>query len=225
MKVKISILCLLLWSFSFSQNNFSEHVKWGVTGNFHRGSIVNVHDRSEGRYGAGVGVFADISLMENDAFDTAWLYVSPQIEYSMQGEHANAETDTYGVQKYHYDYLAAAVYLKYFFHNGRMKSGAYLFGGPRVEFMVSQKEDVSAAYDAVYYQYNLDDVVNKTGFGASFGAGFKINKQLEAFIRYDQGFSKVYENNPRNTHDRLLAVGVNFFINTNWRSTPRTFNR
>ncbi len=161
MKIKISVLCLCLCIFGFSQNNFSEHLKWGVTGNFHRGSIVNVHDVSEGRYGFGLGVFADIALVENDAFDTAWLYVSPQLEYSTQGENAKAQEDKYGVQKYHYDYLAASVYLKYFFHKGRMKNSAFLFGGPRVEFMVSQKEDVSAAYNAVYYQYNLDDVVNK----------------------------------------------------------------
>lgn len=194
-----------------------QNFKYGVTGNFHKGSIVGVHDYSKGKYGGGLGVFAQWALVENDVFDSAWLYIMPQLEYSMQGEHAKAETDKFGIQKYHYDYVAMQVYLKYFFHQGNMKRDLFLFAGPRIEYMVREDRSVDPAYDLAYYQYNLDDEVDKFGYGVSFGVGLKITQRWEAFLRYDRGFSKVYPNNDRrNTYNRLLGLGVNYYFNDNW---------
>ena len=191
--------------------------KYGVTGNFHKGSIVGVHDVSKGAYGGGLGVFAQWSLVENDVFDSAWLYIMPQIEYSMQGEIAKAEENKFGIQKFNHDYVAMQVYLKYFFHKGNMKRDAYVFAGPRVEYLVRQDRKVDPAYDLAYFQYNMDDEVNKFGYGVSFGVGLKVSQQFEAFLRYDRGFSKVYPNNvSRNTYNRLLAVGLNYYLNDNW---------
>lgn len=190
---------------------------YGVTGNFHKGSIVGVHDVSKGAYGGGVGIFGQWSLVENDVFDSAWLYLMPQLEYSMQGEIAKAEQDKFGIQKFHHDYIAMQVYLKYFFHQGNMKRDLYLFAGPRIEYLVGEKREVDPAYDLAYYQYNGDDEVNKFGYGISFGAGLKVTQQFEAFLRYDRGFGTVYPNNDRrNTYNRLLALGINYYFNENW---------
>ncbi len=60
--------------------------KYGVTANVHKGSIVGIHDVSKGKWGGGAGVFAQWPLVENDIYDSAWLYFSPQLEFSMQGE-------------------------------------------------------------------------------------------------------------------------------------------
>lgn len=190
---------------------------YGVTGNFHKGSIVGVHDVSKGAYGGGVGIFGQWSLVENDVFDSAWLYLMPQLEYSMQGEIAKAEQDKFGIQKFHHDYIAMQVYLKYFFHQGNMKRDLYLFAGPRIEYLVREKREVDPAYDLAYYQYNGDNEVNKFGYGISFGAGLKVTQQFEAFLRYDRGFGTVYPNNDRrNTYNRLLALGINYYFNENW---------
>lgn len=195
----------------------AQSLKYGITGNFHKGSIAGVHDRSEGKFGGALGAFVEFPLVENDVFDSAWLYLVPQIEYSTQGENATVNTDKYGVQKYHYDYLAMQLYLKWFFHKGNMKRDIFLFAGPRIEYMVRQKESVDPAYDVVHYKFNLDDEVNKFGYGVSFGAGMKVSQKLEAFLRYDRGFSKIYPNNDRNnTYNRLLAVGINYYIKENW---------
>lgn len=195
----------------------AQSLKYGITGNFHKGSIAGVHDRSEGKFGGALGAFVEFPLVENDVFDSAWLYLVPQIEYSTQGENATVNTDKYGVQKYHYDYLAMQLYLKWFFHKGNMKKDIFLFAGPRIEYMVRQKESVDPAYDVVHYKFNLDDEVNKFGYGVSFGAGMKISQKVEAFLRYDRGFSKIYPNNDRNnTYNRLLAVGINYYLNENW---------
>lgn len=188
--------------------------KYGVTGNFHQGSIVGVHDVSKGNYGGALGGFAQWSLVENDIFDSAWLYIMPQIEYSMQGEHSKANEEKFGVQRYNYDYLAMQVYLKYFFHRNNVKSDFFVFAGPRIEYMVREDKKVNPAYDLVYYKFNLDDKVNQFGYGVSFGVGLKVSQQIEGFVRFDRGFSKVYPNNDRNnTYNRLLAVGLNFYLN------------
>ncbi|MBD8017014.1 outer membrane beta-barrel protein [Kaistella pullorum] len=212
MKNLIPALALLFSVLAHAQN-----FKYGVTGNFHRGSIAGVHDYSTGKYGGGLGFFAQWSLVENDVFDSAWLYLTPQIEYNMQGENAKADRDIYGLQKYHHDYIAMQVYLKWFFHQGNMKRDVFLFAGPRIEYMVRQDVNVDPAYNAVYYQYNLDDEVKKFGYGVSMGVGLKINQHLESFLRFDRGFSTVYPKNTyNNTYNRMLAVGLNYFIDENW---------
>ena len=191
--------------------------KYGLTGNFHKGSIVGVHDVSKGAYGGLLGAFAQWSLVENDVFDSAWLYITPQIEYSMQGEVAKAEQEIFGVQKFHHDYVALQVYMKWFFHQGNMKRDLFLFAGPRIEYLVREKRQVNPAYDLAYYKYNGDDEVKKFGYGISFGTGLKVNQHFEAFLRYDRGFSKVYPNNVnRNTYNRLLALGLNYYFDENW---------
>ena len=212
MKKFNTILALLLLTAVYGQT-----YKYGVTGNFHKGSIVGVHDVSKGAYGGGLGIFGEVSLVENDVFDSAWLYLMPQIEYSMQGEIAKAEEDKYGKQIFHHDYVAMQVYLKYFFHQGNMKRDLFVFAGPRIEYLVREDRKVDPAYDAVYFKFNHDDLIKKFGYGVSFGAGLKISQQFEGFIRYDRGFSKVYpNNNDRNTYNRLLAVGINYYLNENW---------
>ena len=160
---KISTVLALFLAIAISAQSF----KYGITGNIHRGSIVGVHDRSVGKYGGALGVFAEIPLVENDVFDSAWLFLVPQIEYSMQGENAEVNVDRFGVQKYHYDYAAMQVYLKWFFHKGNMRRDVFLFAGPRIEYMVRQKETVDPAYDVIHYKFNLDDEVNKFGYGVS----------------------------------------------------------
>lgn len=211
-KITVIITLLLLTMF-----NAQEKFKYGVTGNIHKGSIVGVHDRSTGTYGGGLGIFAEFSLVENDVFDSAWLYLNPQIEYSMQGEIAKVNVDRFGKQEFHHDYVAMQVYLKYFFHKGNMKRDVFLFAGPRIEYLVREDRKVDPAYDVIHYKFNLDKKLNKFGYGVSFGAGIKINQQMEAFLRYDRGFSKVYPNNDRNnTYNRLIAVGVNYYFNENW---------
>lgn len=194
-----------------------QEFKYGITGNFHKGSIVGVHDVSTGTYGGSLGFFGQWSLVENDVFDSAWLYITPQIEYHMGGENAKAERDTYGIQKFHHDYVAMQVYLKWFFHQGNMKRDLFLFAGPRIEYLVRQDRKVNPAYDAVYYKYNLDSTVKKFGYGVSFGVGLKVNQKIEAFLRYDRGFSKVYpDNNIRNTYNRMLGLGINYYWKENW---------
>ena len=195
----------------------AQSVQYGITGNFHQGSVARVHDVSKGKFGGSLGGFVQFPLVENDVFDSAWLYLMPQVEYSMGGEWARAEEEKFGIQKYYYDYVAMQLYLKWFFHQGNMKKDLFLFAGPRIEYLVREDKKVDPAYDAAYFQYNLDDEVAKFGYGVSMGIGLKASSKWEAFMRFDRGFSKVYPNNNlRNTYNRMLAVGINYYLNENW---------
>ena len=211
---KITVLFTL---FLLITVNAQEKFKYGITGNFHKGSIVGVHDVSKGAYGGAFGIFGAWSLVENDVFDSAWFFIMPLIEYSMGGEIAKAEEDKFGIQKFHHDYVAMQVYMKYFFHQGNMKRDLFVFAGPRIEYLVREKREVDPAYDLAYFKYNGDDEVKKFGYGVSFGLGLKVNQHMETFLRYDRGFSTVYPNNDRrNTYNRLLAIGINYYFDENW---------
>lgn len=55
------------------------------------------------------GGFVQWSLVENDVFDSAWLYILPQIGFSMQRELSKAQEDKFGVQRYNCDYIPMQV--------------------------------------------------------------------------------------------------------------------
>jgi len=209
---KINLLVALVLFISVSAQS-SDETRFGFTGNFHQGSIVNVHDASKGRFGGSLGVLAEFPIVKSDAEGQEYLYLVPMLEYSMQGENATAEVQKYGRQKFHNDYVAAALYLKYFYRPGNIKSDYFVFGGPRLEFLVSDKRETSAQYEELYFQYNHDDEMNKIGLGVSVGVGARVTDNLEAFLRFDRGFSKVYPNAINGvTYNRQLSVGVNYYL-------------
>lgn len=185
----------------------AQHFKYGVTANIHKGSIVGIHDVSKGKWGGGLGAFAQWPLVENDVYDSAWLYFSPQIEFSMQGE--NAEPPQ-GRQSFDYYYVAMPLYIKYFIQKGNMKTDPFIFAGPRIEYNVYKKKEGPPSYPQFEPQ---EQRINNFGFGLSFGVGLWISDDVEAFLRYDRGFSKIYPDYTHyNTYNRLLALGVNIYL-------------
>lgn len=215
MKIKVFFLLLAAGAAGLVKAQSDNGDRYGITANFHQHSTVGIHDVSKGRFGGGLGIFAEYPLRNSDVSNEFWYYIQPQIEYSMQGEIAKAEEATMGKQKFLQDYVTAAVYFKYFFHQDNIKRPYYLFIGPRAEFLVSKKKETSTRYENTYYKYNIDNKVNNFGIGGSVGAGYQIDDNFEAFIRYDHGFTKVYPDAPRNNYNHLLGIGVNYFINFN----------
>lgn len=209
---KINLL-IALFLFTAVSAQYSGESRIGFTGNFHQGSIVNIHDASKGRYGGTLGVVAEIPIVSADITGGENIFLMPMVEYSMQGENSAVESGKYGRQKFHNDYVAAQLYLKYFFAPGRNLSEYFVFAGPRVEFLVRDKRETSAQYEALYFQYNHDDEMNKIGIAVSVGVGTRIMDNLEAFLRFDRGFSKVYPNAVNGvTYNRQLSVGVNYYL-------------
>lgn len=207
-RLKIFIFIILAGQWVAAQD-----FKYGVTGNVLRSSIVEVHDRSKGKWAGSIGFFGQWPLVENDIYDSAWLYFTPQIEYSMLGEIADANPAKFSKQKYFNDYITLQAYIKYFFHNGNYKYDYFVFAGPKAEFLVRESKKVPEGYDEVYYKFNRDDVVNSIGIGASAGIGMRVSDYAEIFLRYDRGFSKVYKNNTtRNTANQMIALGFSYYL-------------
>lgn len=184
----------------------AQFIKYGVTANFHQSSIVKVHDYSKGAFGGGIGIFADVSLVPNDIYDSAWLYFTPQLEFNTLGENANHPKEE--KQKYHNNYIGLPLYIKYFLRSNGYKGDLYFMAGPRLEFLVSEKRSGPPA-DFEAQEQNISSF----GYGVSVGAGIKINDKLDAFIRFDRGFSKIYPDYTRDaTYNRMLALGINYYI-------------
>ncbi|MGV4415204.1 outer membrane beta-barrel protein [Chryseobacterium sp. T1] len=185
----------------------AQSLKLGVTANFHKTSIVNIHDYSKTPWGGGGGAYAEFTLVENDIYDSSWLYLVPQLEFSMQGE--NAEPDQ-GKQKFPFYYVGMPIYLKYFLHQENIKRNVFFFGGPRLEYLVYNDRKGPEVYDMFKEQ---EKRVSKLGYGVSLGAGVSVSDNLEVFIRFDRGFSKVYPDYlSGTTYNRLLGIGFNYVI-------------
>ncbi len=185
---------------------YSQSIKYGVTANFHQSSIVKIHDHSKGAFGGGIGVFADFALVPNDIYDSAWLYFTPQLEFTTLGE--NAKHPRYDKQQYHNNYIGLPLYIKYFLKNHGYKGDLYFMAGPRLEFLVSDKRSGPPSdFEA------QEQKINSFGYGISVGAGIKVNEKLDAFIRFDRGFSKIYPDYTKySTYNRMLGIGINYYI-------------
>ncbi len=210
----------------------AQSIKYGVVANVHKGSTAKIHDRSKGNYGVGVGLFADFSLVPNDIYDSAWLYFSPQLEFSMEGERAQAFSDKVAAQqRYDNYYVAMPLYIKYFLKNRGYKSDIYFMAGPKLEYLVSNKVDEAQAISYAKTQgyssspqdialgakslssIGLGDEIAKFGYGVSVVAGVKVDDKWNVFLRFDRGLSKVYPDYAKySSYNRLLAIGINYYI-------------
>ena len=227
MKKIIIIYSLLFFGFSNAQ-----FIKYGVTANFHKASTVKIHDKSKGNFGVGIGAFADFALVPNDIYDSAWLYFTPQLEFSMEGERAQAWNDKVA-EKQRYDnyYVSMPLYIKYFMRNHGYKSDIYFMLGPKLEFLAGNKVDEAQAIayaNAQGYSNSPQDIANgakslssiglgneiaKFGYGVSFVVGVQVDDKLNVFLRFDRGLSKVYPDYTKyNTYNRMLGLGISYYI-------------
>ena len=207
--MKRVLLVFLLITMGFVS---SQTFKYGITANLHKTSIVNIHDYSRTPWGGGLGGFAEFALVENDVFDSAWLYLMPQIEFSMQGENA---APPQGKQQFPMHYIGLPIYLKYFFHRGNMRSDIFLFAGPRFEFMVYNDRKGPEVYDMFVDQ---EKTLNEFSYGVSMGAGYRLSDKAEVFLRFDRGLSKIYPDYTHHstTYNRLLGIGFNYYLNSSY---------
>lgn len=214
MKKLVIIYALVLFGFANAQS-----IKYGVTGSFHKGSIAGIHGVSKGDFGGNVGVFADFSLVPNDIYDSAWLYFTPQLEVYTIGEKGDWNEDKKDYQKYSNVYVAVPLYIKYYLKNHGYKGDIYFMVGPKLEFLVSEKTDEgNAVKEAEMSGYNpakfgLGQKINKFSYGLSVKVGAKVSDKLEAFIRFDRGFAKIYPDYTQNTsYNRFLGIGVSYYL-------------
>lgn len=55
--------------------------------------------------------------------------------------------------------------------------------------------------------------MNKFSYGLSVKVGAKVNDKLEAFIRFDRGFAKIYPDyTVKTTYNRFLGIGLSYYL-------------
>ncbi|WP_312765422.1 porin family protein [Epilithonimonas sp.] len=214
MKKLIVIFSLLVFSSVSSQS-----IKYGVTGSFHKGSIAGIHNASKGNFGGSIGLFADFSIVPNDIYDSAWLYLTPQLELYAIGEKASWNEKDNNQQKYNNTYIGVPIYLKYFIRNSGYKGDLYFMIGPKFEFLVSEKNEegdavnkaMTAGYDPA--KFGLGQKADSFGYGISAKVGVKVDDKLDVFIRFDRGLSKVYPDYvAQSSYNRFLAIGLSYYL-------------
>ncbi len=212
---KLSIIFALLL-FGFSNAQF---LKYGVTGSIHKSSMKGIHGVGNPSWGGNIGVFADIALVPNDIYDSAWLYFSPQLEIYNVGETGDWDEDDKNIQRYSNIYVGIPLYIKYFLRNNGYKGDLYFMLGPKIEFLASEKtkegnavnEAIAGGFDP--NAFGLGQKINSIGYGASLKIGAKVTDAVDVFIRYDRGFSKVYPDYTKHaTFNQFLALGVSYYI-------------
>ncbi len=197
----------------------AQSIKYGVTGSIHKSSMPGIHGVGKPAWGGSIGVFADFSLVPNDIYDSAWLYFTPQLEVFTMGEKGDWNEDKIDYQKYSNIYVGVPLYIKYFLRNNGYKGDIYFMAGPKLEFLVSEKTDEGNAVKEALAngsdpnKFGLGQRINKLSYGLSVKVGAKVNDRLEAFIRFDRGFAKIYPDYTKsNTYNRFLGIGVSYYI-------------
>lgn len=195
----------------------AQSIKYGVTGSFHKGSIAGVHGISKGDFGGSLGLFADFSLVPNDIYDSAWLYLTPQLEVFTIGEKGDWNEDEKDYQKYRNIYVGLPIYLKYYLKNHGYKGDIFFMLGPKFEFLVSEKTDegtaVNDAKNAGFdpNKFGLGQRINTFGVGISGKVGVRVTDNMDVFIRFDRGMSSVYPDyKQQTTYNRFLSLGFSY---------------
>lgn len=178
-----------------------------------------IHGVGNPSWGGNIGVFADIALVPNDIYDSAWLYFTPQLEIYNVGETGDWDEDDKNIQRYSNIYVGIPLYIKYFLRNNGYKGDLYFMLGPKIEFLASEKtkegnavnEAIAGGFDP--NAFGLGQKINSIGYGASLKIGAKVTDAVDVFIRYDRGFSKVYPDYTQHaTFNQFLALGVSYYI-------------
>jgi hypothetical protein len=85
--------------------------------------------------------------------------------------------------------------------------------GPRFAYNVSENRAGPTNDEAGYINLRDDDM-KKMNISVSGAFGYVVNDKLEAYIRFDQGLTKVYPNyDVMRTWNRLLGVGISYYFN------------
>lgn len=222
MKKLLLITALLSIATISAQIDFSS-TRFGITAGPNYSRVQNAHNPSGPRYAFFAGVVALIPIDNNNQF-----YFQPEVLYVAAGEtgkdknykdRANSGYDAL----YAADYISVPINFKGYFSEA--ESEFYAFGGPRFDFLISQKvEDPSRDIYNVGTPPEFYGTAGSFNFNLGLGVGYSYKRQLEIFAKYDIGLSNAYpdlKNSPENTIDpsvakkksqQILSVGLSYIF-------------
>lgn len=175
MKNFLLIACVFVASYSHAQD-----FKFGAKAGLNFSNVVG--DGSDGKINTRyyLGGFFNKSISEVVSFQ-------PELLISMQGSKSDM-----GGERFDYrvntTYLNVPVLLK-------VRIGAqdrfHLFAGPQVGFPLKSEQIVDDG--SLKRIYDINKYMNAVDFSLNLGLSFNVRKNLALDLRYNRGFSKVYE--------------------------------
>lgn len=177
-----------------AQIDFSS-TRIGVTAGATYSRITNAHNPSGPRYSGYGGVLAMIPIDSNNQF-----YIQPGVEFLGAGE-TGKDPDASGKPGYDADYannyISVPIYFKAYFSED--ESEFFAIGGPKFNFLISQKVD---GIPPLKPYYAIDELAAYPGvngkastfnFAVGIGIGYSYKRKLEFTARYDLGLSNTYK--------------------------------
>lgn len=173
------------------------HASWGVLAGANFANFTNA-DGADTRTGVVVGLSADFHLANHFGIEIDGLY-------SQQGAKENSEGDDLTL---HLDYVAVPVLLRYNFPT-HTTVRPFIVLGPQVGFRV--KCEATAGSDSASCEDFAGQNAKSVDFSGTVGAGlgFRVGKEeLSLQARYNQGFTKVFDNS--DSKNKVISVIAGF---------------
>lgn len=154
--------------------------------------------------GVNVGVFTNIPLGAKFAFRPEALYSMQGFTYVFTNEYQKSEIET------KLNYINIPLNFQF-----NVIDKLYLAAGPQFDFLVGAKGDYTSKDNysnsvTTVKDRDLKDNYKALVFGLNFGAGYKINDNISANVRYCLGLSPANEGNTITSKNRVLQIGVGY---------------
>lgn len=189
-------------------------IRYGITAKVHSSNISNIHDRSKPRIAGSAGGFVEIPFAQRVASSS---FLVAQAEYSMEGEKSEIGDSK---QEFNHDYVNVMFMIKHFFSSkdANVEPKIFAFIGPKFAINVAEQTKGEIPFVS---DLNAQANFKTFNFGMTLGAGYRINRNIEAFVRGDYGFSNVYDRpksiystvKPKGTSPYQLGAGLNYIFN------------
>ena len=175
---------LILSSFSFAQIDFRSSV-FGLTAGGTYSRVRNAHNPSGARYSVLGGLVYTVPVGTTEQF-----YLQAEAVYLGGGEGGDRKYEKDRNKPhavYAANYISVPISFKAYFSEA--ESEFFALGGPRFNFLVSQKV-TNPSSDS--YKEETYGKANSFNFGLGLGLGYSYKRNLELTVRYDLGLSDAY---------------------------------
>jgi len=187
-----SIFSTSIFALLFTGTVAAQHINIGIKGGLNAFWLSNDNNvKTDTKLGFHAGLIGHIHASSQFAFQ-------PELYYSVQGaQYTVAGSDL----KLNLNYVNVPLLLQYMFDNGFR-----LQAGPQAGFLVSAKSnntDVKNAYES--FDLGIVGGISYVNPATDFGVD----------LRYNHGLSNINKNNPVNSYNRGLQLGVFYLFNHN----------
>lgn len=201
----ISLLLCIFFNYSLKAQNSEDwrdqFVKWSIESKYSKVNFIGLeNNKSFNKYSVLISV--DVTLDENDVYDSSSLYLQPYFEYSFP----------YSMnEKISFSNYSAGVHLKKFINAGNQKNNLYFLLGGKIDILQTNTILVKSGKNFGFKSISND-------FLFDIGIGYTITDRLELYFLYNKGFIKSYLAEDFSEKYRLnsYSIGLRLGLSKSW---------